>query len=641
MIKHLRFLKTLKNWQVNLLLFITLSIVVFFIEYSLLSSVFKQSLTGDDWRILFEYKTYGTTPLGDVMNTWKIRGAYVTSYFYYIGILESLFGINYQAFHIINIFFKTVATLLIFPLVLVIFKRTLLACLATIIFAISYSSTGPLQYVVKGVEYLAISSMLIFFISYYHTFKFEKGKTYHVINAFTLLVPSLLLLLTLLLSPIRLYPLLVLLPAVELFLWIQNRTLGNLKKTLIILASLFLPIYWVSKLNVSTTWGYLIGLSNIYHQLINGNWQLILTPFSGLGYTILTNDLIWSFDVLSLIGFKNDPFVLLNGFILIYIFLTILLSFILSKNPRRFFFSVFSINLFIEVIFLYFYQYRASGNLQPGGFISTNFYPASFGVYMIIVSIFTFLEWLNRKKDRLLIILTGSIVFSFIFIWSTWLILGPVLNFIEPIHWYLVMPSLGASFFIAVLLVIFYDKSRRIWFTGFKEIIILLILILLYQLSYREINRHFDSLLAIGAGAKEQQFIQGKIIEALKNNLNHIDDPKPALFYFDFDALGDQQSFKFYEVTLNIGGFEYWVHLQRNHIPNGCVGSIFDKKKLLESIVTKDNQRGFTYDSICVKDKYGVGWVKVFYDPKNFYAFKLRNRDIFDIKKDLLKDLGF
>lgn len=624
MIKHLKISKTLKNWQINLLLFIALSIGVFFIEYFILSPVLKQGLTADDWQQLFKYKTYGPSHLSDVLTTWRSMGPYTTSHFYYVGILESLFGINYQAFQITNVFFKALSTLLLFPLVLVFFKRRILACLATLLYAISHSSTGSLQYVLYGTEYIAISSMLIFLIAYYYTFK--NRKPYHLINKFNLLIPPALLVITFLLSPIRIYPLLVLLVLVEVFLLILFRTTDSFKKSLIILGSLFLPIFLVSTFVFGLTSGYLNGPTILYHEMIKGNWQLILTPFSGLGYLFLTDDSLKLFGLFGQVDPNSNSYSLLMGLILSYAFFTILISFILSKNPKRFFLSILLTNLFLDILFFW------------TGYIQKSIYSASFGIYIFVVGFFTFSEWLGRKKDILLLTLTAGIVFSCIFLWSTWLILGHASVFNQATHRYLVMPSLGSSIFTAVLLVIFYDKYKQIKFKGFKEVIIILILILLYQLSYREINRHFDSLLAVGAGAKEQQFIQGRIINALKKNNYNPFDPEPVLFYFESE---DLHNTKFYEVTLDLGYFWYWVHLQRSLNPSGCVGSILSKKQLRESIVTKDNQKGFIYDGICVEDRYKVGQVKVFYDPENFYAFKLRDRDIFDIKKDLLKDLGF
>ncbi len=300
MLSYLNGIK-LKNWQINLLLFFTLAVGVCLIQYLLLQPVFKQGLTADDWKLLFEYKTYGPYPVSDLLTAWRLIGAYSTSQFYYIGVLESIFGINYQAFHIVNVILKAIATLLVFPVILVIFKRRLLAVLATILYAINPASTGSLQYVVKGTEYLAISAMLLFFIAYYYTF--QNGR--HLINRFSLFIPSLFLLMTFLVSPIRIYPLFILLLLIEIFLLIRFRSKSNLIKSLTILTALYLPIFLISILSLQTTSIYLRGPAILLNQIMMGNWQLILTPLSGLGYVFLTDNLLKFFWVLNPTILKN------------------------------------------------------------------------------------------------------------------------------------------------------------------------------------------------------------------------------------------------------------------------------------------------------------------------------------------------
>lgn len=605
------------NWlisrHINLLLFFLLLIIIPLLQYSLLQPVLKQGLTADDWKVLFEYKTYGPAPLFNFLNVWRLMGPYTTSHFYYVGILESLFGLNYEAFQTVNIIIKTVATLIVFPFILIVFKDRLLATFTTILFAVSHSSTGSLQYLLYGTEYLAIFFMLIFFICYYYTFK--QRKPYHLLNKYSLIVPPLLLLITFFISPIRIYPLFIALLLIETFLFFQTKSINNSKSMIIMLSALFLPIFLLSSLVSGVSSGYINGPLMLFNQIIKGSWELVFTPFSGLGYLFLTTDFFAQFNSLGL-----------SSFILFYAVLTILISFLLSKRPLRFFLSVFITTLLLSLL----YYHKESSQIS--------FYPISFGIYIFVIAIFTFLEWLTKKKEILLIILSASIILSAIFLWSTWLILGNALIFEEATHRYLVMPTLGVSIFEASLLTIFYNWCRRIKLNRFGQVAIVIILVLIYKFSDQEIKRHFNNLLSMGTGAQQQVMMEDKLLSIIKNNYNS-QTSEPILLFIDSSE--DTINTKFYEVTLKLSYFGYWVHVRRGSDINGCIGMIYNKEKLKDLIVVKDRKEGFIYDGFCVENKYGVGQKKVFYELDNFYALKLSNKEFNNIKEELLTRFGF
>jgi hypothetical protein len=130
--------------------------------------VLQLGFTPDDWRLLFFYQSLGDNPFSKILYVWSVKGAYTTSQVYYIGILNYFFGLNYQLYQVTNIVIKTIATVSIFPLVLIIFKRRLLAFLTTLLYGASFMGSKSLEYVVKGTDYLAIIPMNIFFIFYYY-----------------------------------------------------------------------------------------------------------------------------------------------------------------------------------------------------------------------------------------------------------------------------------------------------------------------------------------------------------------------------------------------------------------------------------------------------------------------------------------
>jgi len=617
--------RLLRKWRIELLLFAILVVLVPYLEFSLLQPVLKLGMASDDWKLLFSYKTFSTVPLIEILTTWRLIGPYIHSHIYFIGILESIFGVNFLAFHIASILLKILSILLLYLLILIVSKRRLLAFLGAIIFAIIHSSTGSLQVVIYGTEHLAISLMFIFFIAYYYSF--EKGKFYHVINKFSLLVVPLTFLLAFLASPIRIYPLLIFLPLLEIFFLVQVWSKKNLINSAIIIFAIFLPILYLQSMAPRSTSGYFTGGSVLFNQITKGMWQVLILPFSGLGYIFVTDDFLNLLGGSTLILPNTGLYLFLKNIILFYGLLTLLLSLLLSKSPLRFFFSIFFVNLLAEVLLFW-------SNSIPG-FVK----PVGFGIYILIAGFFIFVEWLTRKKDILLIYLAISVTFSVIFLWSTWLILGG-LGFSEPTHRYLVMPSIGASLFIATILTILCDRFRENEMKSFKNlgfIFSAIFLIFFYQTSSKEINRFFNNSLDIGAGAKEQLRMTRSFTDKIKHD-NKL-PPDPVLVYFETGG----QDLRFYEVTLNLQFFGYWVHLIREPKLNGCVG-ITDKEKLKASMAVKSGQKGFNQDSFCVEHNgnvYGVGMVPTFYKPENFYAFKLINRDLVDIKQKVLQDLGF
>ncbi len=245
---------------------------------------------------------------------------------------------------------------------------------------------------------------------------------------------------------------------------------------------------------------------------------------------------------------------------------------------------------------------------------------------------------------------------------------GSSLDFGEAIHRYFVMPSLGASLSVTALLVLFYDKAKQFRTEGFKLVSVLLIIILVYQLyqfSSKEVSKYYNNLLSIGSGAKEQQFMQGGLVNKIRGSFNET-NPEPILIYFDGST--DPQNFRFYETTLHyqcFGCLGFWFLILRNTNLNGCVGVVYDLKELKNLVTIEDDREGFNSDGLCIEHKYlavedmpnlwftrevdpraskvlvyEVGKRKVNYKPENFYAFRLKNRELIDIKHEVLQNLG-
>lgn len=621
-------MKVLTRWN-----WVLLIVTVVTIQFSLLKVILNNGFTADDWLLLFDYKTIGSSGnfLDKLFAIFNTKGIYTTYEVVYIGILESLFQGNYQSYQITNIVFKILATLSLYPLILIVFKRKLLAFLTTLLYAISYSSAGALQFVVKGSDYLGIFLMNIFLISYYFSFKTKKRF---------LLLTTALLFLTFIFSPIRIYPLLLFTFLVEVVIWVKLKGYFGLITAFLRSIVLFSPFLILLLLSIKSTGHYLNGPLVVYQFLSYGNYQLLLTPFAGLGYTLLTNDYWRVFGTVTFDSFRDYLLFLLRGPVIIYTILAILLGFLITKRPLIFILGIIISNLTFEIV-NYFLITNIRGVVGPNvkGFHEISTYAVFFGFFIISVAISSLIIWLrNHRSNILLLSLFIGPIFSSVFLWGTWFIIGDNLTFKEGIHWYLVIPPIGTSLFLAGLMVLGFDRIKKVVNPYLKQalmVCIFLCLLVLYLVSSKEINTTFTDLTKIGYGASDQEQIKNKLLGQLKDPI----DGKHALFYLDTSE-DLQTPDVFYPVTL-ISGFEERMHFRNWEVVNGCVGVIYDKETLKKSVVVKDGIKGFNIGSLCLYDYSLVERTEKFYNPESFYAFKLKNRDFIDTKKIVLDELRF
>ncbi len=620
----------------NKWLFVITVLLVVAIQFLLLKIILGFGLSSEDWLLIFDYQTIGGDRnfLDKLSTIFITEGIYSTTFILYIGVLESFLKDNYLAYQLMNITFKILATLSLFPLILIVFKRRLLAFLTTILYSISYSSAGALQFVVKGTDYLAIFFMNICLIMYYFTFN-TKRKIFSLLTA-------VLMLLAFIFSPIRIYPFLLFIFLFEVIIWLKLKGLSGLIKVLSRLVVLFFPFILLSVILPNSTGGYLNGPLVVYKLLSYGNYQLLLTPFAGLGYTFLPNDYWPIFGKLTLDNFKDYLIFLITGPIIIYSILTILLGFLISKGKTAYWFilGVITTNIMFEII-CYFLITNVRGMVGPNvkGFYEISTHAVFLSFYVISIAISSLILWFKNKSKVLLPALFIGPIFAIVFLWGTWFIIGDNLTFKEGIHWYLIIPPIGSSLFLASLMVLVFDRVKEIVNRHLRMgLIICLFLSLLpiFLISQKEINQTFSYLLSIGYGASDIDGMKSKLLAQLKNPI----DTNNALFYFE---TGDDLVTPplFYPVTV-ISGFEQKMHFDKNgKVVNGCVGIIIDKNTLKKSIAEENGIKGFKVSSLCVENFHATGAQEIFYTPDNLHALKLKDRNVVDIKASILKDLGF
>jgi len=611
----------------NRWIFFLLAVIVTIIQFSLLWITLDFGFTQEDWWMLFDYQVtgYGLSFLEKYFKIFHNAGLYHTYQIVYLGVLESLLKGNYSAYQITTISFKILATISLYPLILAVFKRRLLAFLTTILYAISYSSAGAFFFIVLGSDYLAIFFMNVFLLCYYYYF--ASGR-----NLF-IYVATILLFFSFILSPIRMYPLFVIIIFIEFSAWIRSKQRSGYLFFISRLSIIFFPFLMIILFFPSSTGSQLETVSILYNLIAFGNYHLLLSPFAGLGYTFLTND-YWSvFGPKTFNGFNNYMLFLFNGPVIIYSFLAILIGFVITKKPWRMILSIITINSTFQIV-CYLLITNLKGQTGPNikYFNQVSIYAIFLGFFVISIAFASGWLWFRKRLNLLLLASFLGPIFSIVFLWGLWFIKGDVLNFREGIHWYLVIAPIGSSLFLAAIMTIIYDKLKNSFDRNFRNtltILLFLTIIPIYLISKKEINSTFGYLLSTGYRAADQEQMKNTLLVPFE----YSSEKASGLFYIE--ALNQT----YFPISL-IVGFEQALHFQNWKIINGCIGLIKDRNMLEKSATIQNNVKGFNANSLCV-DMPEVSRSEVFYEPENFYAFELKNRETINIKERVLKELGF
>lgn len=605
------------------LIFIITVLAVIFLEYYLLHGSLTLGFKPDDWILYFSYKLLGSEPLSKILSVWAQRGVYTTYQVYYMGLLDSLFGLNYYLFHWFNLILKIIATLSLYPLVVILFKNKLLAILTVILFSISHASVGSLEFVVKGSDYLAIVWMNLFLIVYYLIVKNRVEGIKYYFFLFLLFILSLSL------SPIRIFPLIVIPPLVEIFLTLKYLDWAVIKKSLTRLAILYWPFILLILYSPVSVLGDAKGPIAILEQVSKGNWFYLLAPFSGMGYLFITNDFWWKiFSLIITDNFNDYLLFLAGGPTVICGALTLLIT--LSRIlKRKFLFFILTMLLnFIFQAIIFFVALKMQHD-------QINLYSVIFGGYISVVGFMVFLNWLKwGSNDRVLASFWIGSAFLFVFTFLTWLF-APLGTGFTGTSYYLVVASIGSSLMVSAFLVSIYYKLK---FSRVKLLAFLpfFIIIPVFGMSSREIRQVFSDLNKDGRGAEGQIIMQ----EEAKRVLKDYKAGDFILVYFDTsDISGNEQ---FYSEGFLIS-FPFFTHFRDNKIADGCIGVVHEDSqmvKLRESVQAKDGRKGFNYQGLCVIEGKSA-LQTLFFPSDNFYAFKIKDRKLIDIKGSVLDQLSF
>lgn len=639
-----------KNKKIkNLLIFLLLAISVWILQNIILRSHLEYGFRDGDWFDIRRFLTFGDLTLDDFIANLKVNAAY-TYQLYYPGLLTKLYGLNFGNLNQATHLFKFLATLAIFPMVLVVTKNKMTAFITTLIYSVAYPTIGPLFSLVTGGYFVTIIFLSFFLIIYWNLINQTS------LNFKLIIGTQVLFILTLILGPERMYPLIPLIIIVEFLLILKKPASQTIKTSLIRLFSLLLPlvvfyliysIWFKDQINPSYfAPQFLIAIKIRYESILAGNWQLILYPFASFGSLFLYGDhlnFLGSFNTTSFSSFLSH---FLFRQMLIFSIITIFLMRLISKKPYK----LILITLLPTFIFglIIFLMSKNWQGINSGARIhfDTNFVgiPAIFGFYLSALNLSFFFAWLRGNDEKKLIfpIFLGSAV-SFLFIFFTWIGSDVQLLFTGPQR-YLTTPAIGSSLSLAGLIVLIFNQLKKVRVTKYLAWLSILIVVQIILINADITKKFFDyELNYAGMRGSDQTRIKNKFWSIAPNISNN----EISLFYFD-----ESQDIEngYFDETAIMAGFEDWIQFDHGRLivvnrpfpgmlrtniqcPEHTQQSCFEILK--KGLIRQNGEWGILY-----KDPIRQPLGNRFFKLNNFYAMRFINRDLVDIRKEILDQLG-
>lgn len=604
----------IKTWP-----FALLTIIVVISQIIILKPHLKYGFSDVDWGYLALYKMrdhFSPSQFIKYLKTPGTQGGIYTQQIYYIGIQEDLFGLDFESFNKTTHFFKILATLSCYPIFLIISGSVLVAFIATLLLAFSYSGIGTMYTVISSSDYLAIFSMGIFITLYWYIVK-------NRVKSWGLLVLTLLLfMVTIFLSTKRLYQLPIFVIIIELFLIKYQKTWQQKNIVIRRLIVMMLPLFliFITQPKIYLDFVFSNG-SELVRRILIGNWNLILTPFIVLGSFVLPHNYARYVGIPKMDSFVSFLEFLFSGPIFIFVTSTVIIALTVFKKPLKYIFWVLSLISIFSILL-----YILGTNFVDHQISIESIAQALLGFYILIIAFVIFKYW-TETKERLLIGLYAGPFLAIIFIFFTW-IAAATSEVFSGTHRYLTIPAIPMSLFIANLFVLIiyrlFTQLKNFSHLKFFAISPLILLILIFiNINIKEIQDFFTSQLRNGFGASDKQMMRNQLL----NYLNNLNSDKPSLIYFDFTQ--DNENGYYYDNTL-LGGLGTWIlWYPRINFNEDLAPSVFwnNPQVLKSSISEKDGTKGFLYN-------------KNFFKLEDFYAFKLNNKRVYNTKEELLRDLG-
>jgi len=620
---------------------IFLILSVFFLNYFFLQDFFGYGLTNEDIPYLRDYKAdisiADNNYLIRLYKTWIHAGPNWSHQILYVGTLDELFPYNWELTQKLNFVWKILASLSIFPTLWVLTKRRLLATLATLSFAISPAANGSLTISCTGTEYLGVIFLNLFVFSYYFLIRNQKSIK-------LLAISFILLYVALFVAPVRTIPALVLLVITEII--IATCGISKFKTTFFRIIIYLVPFYLMFRLvdPGSLSRGSLY--SNLLKDLFAGNWQLLINPLAGLGFTLISPDSVRLFgfygrEVFNSFGsyFGN---LITRGIIPLGLILTFILAQVIPQKPKRFIIVTFILSLFSLILIYIFsvhYLYIPVQQALPyNGTLDFATLPGILGAYIVAIALATGFEWYKTgMKDKLLLIVFISPLLSLSFIGATWLAIGKNFGYEGPVQRYLTVPAVGVSIFISCILLLIFKKVKTSKRTAvIYSLFLVIFLIYLVSFSYKE-NQYFGIHRSMGEDMAAQKHIQEVVFNTPAVKRSNL------IVYYEPRLAADED--RYWYTALNYGRMMLWLYLhqyyeQPDRKVNGCLYWVDNGFKEFKKIYKySNNQATFNVKgAFCSKNSISSSVNFTFYQD-DFFAFTLKRDQVVDITKEVLERL--
>lgn len=628
-------------------LFALLVVLVIFSHKLLANKVIGEGLTNEDY-VGFQFvRVYKDEIFSNPIGFWYRDSLHNVAHDFYIGLLDLLFKENYDMYLYSSIFLKILATLSLFPLVLLITKNKFLAFLATFLFGISYPSAGALRLYVVGNEYLGIALMNLFLVIYVYCVR--------KISLRLLMLSSLVVTLSFLAAPIRVFPVFAIVLLVEAFVLIRSK-FSNFLPVLMRILAIFLPsvIIVLLSLEVTGSGSYgTAGIPDFLRKVGEGNWWLMLVPFWGFGYTFLPiRYMVQTFGLLDVNHYNLQTYLLfLFKPFVIFLVSSWVLSVFISKQKFRFFLILVSINTVLDVLLFIIFSRHFS--IDPklvvgGGFSSfSGLYASLLANYIISVAISCLIEWYLTGRNNILLLATAISPFlSLMFVISQWIFTRDYNIYAEGMHRYFVLPAIGSYLFLACLIVLIYQKAikKRGIFVSFSYLLMGLIILSIISVSNSETSMIFDGRKTQGHDLRIQESMKNQALSYIPRDKVQED----LLIYVKFksDKLEDANS---WEDIFDWRDIIMWMGLKRSYLANnrmeGCIAMTWDMDELQKMFTIQNGTRGFLYedpqghkDGFCATPGQSSSMNGKFLPLENLYVFAIDQTRVIDLSQEIRKE---
>lgn len=621
----------MENRPKNIYFYISLILIVLISQFILGYRHLQYGFNIDDWNILAWYKQVVSNPILDFVKAWKAIGPHNFSHAYYIGVLFEFFKFDYPSYHILNTLFKALSALSLFPLIYLLFKNKWLAFLTTIIFAVHFTPFGGLNNVLIGEDSLMITSMNLFFSIYIWAFQNHK------FNFKTMLILITFLLAASYFDITRFYPILMLLPFVEVMAFWLNKSQRNIKMSILRLFILYLPFIALITYSSRTAIGE-FNLNKLTDMLKTGNYQLLVSLFASYGSTFMPISFIDQISLLTRVGngpiFRNLwtflEFLFLRSTFIFIPILVVIGSLSLQKSGKFIWRSLLLFFLLCSVAFWMAYHWQHLDSKIRISDPGTYFIPAVIGIFVFSTAISFFIEWIH-SKDRMLLALFIAPIAAFLYTFLTWLLVDGNSIFMG-VHGYISVAAIGSSLYLAILLYLAFQKfssSKSKLTKRITATITVIYFILFIIFSAQMIDNFYAYWLKNGFSGIEQDKIHESFWREV-NNDRVANGQNSTLIYFDGSQ--DYDNGYFYSQSF-VWDIPAMVSLKK--------GELFDMNIYCRTVVaTKDFDKmrivTINGEKMVVQNTCGYDLA---YKIDNFYAFRMMNRDLIPIKSEILAKL--